>query len=79
IHLLPRIGLVCYAYAWALEQVEGVKATPRIPGARLGVGVALLDLRRKGPRLEARLGMGALLARLVIHAYAWLGNDRGHA
>ncbi|MED6186201.1 hypothetical protein PIB30_064502, partial [Stylosanthes scabra] len=78
--------LVFYAYAWALEQVEGVKATPRVPGARLGVGVALLDLRRKGPRLEARLSVGALLARLVIHAYAWafhayawLGNDRGHA
>ncbi|MED6151704.1 hypothetical protein PIB30_084927 [Stylosanthes scabra] len=38
IHLLPRIGLVFYAYAWALEQVGRVKAMPRLPGARLSVG-----------------------------------------
>ncbi|MED6190225.1 hypothetical protein PIB30_103793, partial [Stylosanthes scabra] len=37
IHLLPRIGLVLYAYSWAPEQAGGVKATPRLPGARLGV------------------------------------------
>ncbi|MED6175492.1 hypothetical protein PIB30_078877, partial [Stylosanthes scabra] len=51
-----------------------VKATPRLPGARLGVGLnvrALLDLRRKGATPKSTSRHECMLARVVFHAYAW--------
>ncbi|MED6124681.1 hypothetical protein PIB30_061264 [Stylosanthes scabra] len=78
-------------YAWTLRCLEGwrVKAMPRLPGARLGVGLnvrALLDLRRKGATPKSTSRHGCMLARVVFHAYAWafhayawLGDVRGHA
>ncbi|MED6213565.1 hypothetical protein PIB30_094605, partial [Stylosanthes scabra] len=65
-----------------------VKAMPRLPGARLGVGLSmrsLLHLRRKGAMPKSTSRRGCMLARVAFytyawafHAYAWLGDARGH-
>ncbi|MED6188959.1 hypothetical protein PIB30_090944, partial [Stylosanthes scabra] len=45
LELLPRLRVDFHAYAWTLNLVGKVRATPRLPGVRLGVDVLALGLR----------------------------------
>ncbi|MED6140866.1 hypothetical protein PIB30_097594, partial [Stylosanthes scabra] len=52
LELLPRIRVDFHAYAWTLNLVGKVRATPRLPGVRLGMDVLALGLRVVDPRIR---------------------------
>ncbi|MED6175808.1 hypothetical protein PIB30_081844 [Stylosanthes scabra] len=61
--------LSCFhTYAWTLNLVGKVRATPRLPGVRLGVDVLALGLRVVDPCIC-----------VDIYAYTWIGQVGGHA
>ncbi|MED6148199.1 hypothetical protein PIB30_050871, partial [Stylosanthes scabra] len=65
LELLPRISVNFHAYALTLNLVEKVRATPRLPGVRLGVEVLALGLRVDDPRIC-----------VDFYAYAWTSKAK---
>ncbi|MED6164974.1 hypothetical protein PIB30_095309 [Stylosanthes scabra] len=65
---VKHCGVDFHAYAWTLNLVVKVEATPRLPGACLGVEVLALGLRDDDPRIC-----------VDFYAYAWIGRAGDHA